>query len=100
MRDSGLAALEIRRLESPPAMQTAPAVTPAVATPTTAPARTPAATVPAAAATAQSSPPITPAASPPLHVLQIIKAGSSSRRKREDRCRLGSYGPGRKNKAC
>src|SRR5262245_27091725 len=71
-----------------------------VATPATAPARAPPRPAPApvpSTATAHSSPAITPAASPPLHVRQIIEAGAGSRRKREDRCRLGSSGTTRKN---
>jgi hypothetical protein len=70
-------------VESLPAMQTAPAVTPAVTTPAT--------------ATAQSPPAVTPAASSPLHVRHVIEAGGGSRRKREDRCRLASSGPTGKN---
>ena len=62
----------------------APAIPPAVTT----------------AATVHASPAVTPAVSPPLHVRQIIEAGGGSRRKLEDRCRLGSSGPARKNQTC
>ena len=80
-----LAGAKSRGLKSPPAVPIAPAVTPAVTAPVTAP------------ATVHASPAVTPAVSPPLHVRQIIEAGGGSRRKREDRCRLGSSGPARKN---
>ena len=83
-----LADAKSRGLKSPPAVPMAPAVTPAVTAPVTAP------------ATVHASPAVTPAVSPPLHVRQIIEAGGGSRRKREDRCRLGSSGPARKNQTC
>jgi hypothetical protein len=77
-----------RGLKLPPAVPMAPAVTPAVTAPVTAP------------ATVHASPAVTPAVSPPLHVCQIIEARGGSRRKREDRCRLGRSGPARKNQTC
>ena len=71
-------------VETTTCMLMAPAVTPAVTTPTP-------------TTTVQASPAVTPAASPPLHVRQIAEVGGGSRRKREDWCRLGRSGPAGKN---
>jgi len=60
----------------------------------------PAATAPSTAATAQASPVVIPTTSPPLHVCHIIAAVGSRRRKREDRCRVGSSWRSRKDEAC
>jgi hypothetical protein len=51
-------------------------------------------------AAVHASPAVTPAASPPLHVGQIIEANSGSRRKRKDRGRLDRSGSTRKNQTC
>ena len=74
---------QVTRLKSPTAVPIAPAVAPAVTTPTP-------------TTTVHAPPAVTPAASPPLHVRQIVEVGGGSRRKREDRCGLGRSGPARK----